>query len=98
MALRRALLFTCVVCVVGIASRAWVGYAQTTPHAREEVAVFSACRQAPDAAAAVQTQVNAWFDDHRAVRVLQREMFTAPCPGATEFGSVAITIAVHYQR
>ena len=51
-----------------------------------------------DAATGVQTKVNAWFDNNRSVKVVQREMFTAPCPGATEFGSIAITIAIHYSQ
>jgi hypothetical protein len=71
--------------------------AQSVPRVPEEVAVFSVCSQAPDAARDVQSKVNVWFDSHRSVRVVQREMFTAACPGATEFGSIAITVAIHYQ-
>ena len=63
----------------------------------EAVAVFSVCDQAPAAARDIQAKVNTWFEEHRAVQVLQREMFTAPCPGAVQFGSVAITLAVHYR-
>ena len=73
-------------------------FAQTTPGVREELAVFSVCSQAPDAARDVSANVNAWFDNHRSVRVLQRQMYTAPCPGATQFGSIAITVAIHYQQ
>jgi hypothetical protein len=73
-------------------------YAQTTPGIREELAVFSVCSQAPDAAREVSANVNAWFDNHHSARVLQRQMYTAPCPGATQFGSIAITVAIHYQQ
>ena len=89
---------------IGVVFLAWVclrnskpTYAQTTPRTPEELAVFSVCSQAPDAARDVSAKVNAWFDSHRSVRVLQRQMYTASCPGATEFGSIAITVAIHYQ-
>ena len=96
---RDGLFLVCVACIVMIAwLQSRLAHAQDRQRAQEEVAVFSVCSQAVDAAAGVQTKVNAWFDDHRTARVLQREMFTAPCPGATEFASIAITIAIHYQK
>jgi hypothetical protein len=83
------------VCLSVWESRA--SYGQPVPRAPEQIAVFSVCSQAPDAATSVEKKVNDWFDSHRTVRVLQREMFTASCPGATEFGSISITVAIHYQ-
>ena len=85
---------------VAVASLGWQSIrlaAQTPLRIPEQIAVFSGCGQAPAAAKDVEAKVNTWFDDHRAVRVVQRELFTAPCPGAVEYGSVAITIAIHYQ-
>jgi hypothetical protein len=89
----------CALLVVCLVLRGSRGAGAQTTVAQEAVAVFSVCDQAPAAAREVQAKVNAWFDerDHRSVQVLQREMFTAPCPGAVQFGSVAITLAVHYR-
>jgi len=72
-------------------------HAQPAPVAREQAAIFSSCGQAPAAARSVESKANAWLSDHRTIRVLQREMFTAPCPGVTEYGSIAITVAIHYE-
>jgi hypothetical protein len=96
---RIALLLLCAVGAVSMAL--WQSsrtYAQPALRVPEQVAVFSVCGQALDAATGVQTKANAWFDNNRSVKVVQREMFTAPCPGATEFGSIAITIAIHYSQ
>jgi hypothetical protein len=59
--------------------------------------VFSSCKQAADAAREIQKDMNGWFSDHRTIGVIQRDMFTPPCPGAVEYGSVAITSAIHYK-
>jgi len=71
MHLKRTFMFLILVVVAWIAVRgSSPASAQSASRTPEEVTVFSVCRQAPDAARDVQSQVNAWFDSHRSFRVV----------------------------
>jgi hypothetical protein len=83
---RRVLFLVCVACIVMIGwLQSKVTHAQKRQRAQEEVAVFSVCGQAADAATGVQSKVNTWLDDHRTARVLQQEMPNGQDPSSRQY-------------